>query len=218
VHQIAVQLFLDEETLHDPNSTKGLNVEEVTLWEGPRGEFFSPRPSSTLFSHPRFHNWTAYPNGIADVVGYWAEDRILGGVALFDRSLIWDSNNEPNMYLAPGRDKVTFRFCQLLDSQQTALVNFLMSDSANHTHHPLPIIPADANRVRVNPDDAIEFHKIYRDIWERSWPVSDRSRRNDRWVLTKNKLDFPEIDTEGYFAEIRRRRDDAKARIARGEL
>lgn len=26
-----------------------------------------------------------YPNGLADVVGYWAEARIFGGVVLFDR-------------------------------------------------------------------------------------------------------------------------------------
>lgn len=27
----------------------------------------------------------AYPNGLADVVGYWAEYRIFGGIVLFDR-------------------------------------------------------------------------------------------------------------------------------------
>jgi hypothetical protein len=32
-----------------------------------------------------------YPEGIADMVGYWAKDRILGGVVLFDRG---ESGNE----------------------------------------------------------------------------------------------------------------------------
>lgn len=29
--------------------------------------------------------WPGYPNGWADVAGYWAEHHIFGGVVLFDR-------------------------------------------------------------------------------------------------------------------------------------
>jgi hypothetical protein len=30
-------------------------------------------------------DYDQYPDGLADVAGYWAEDRIFGGVVLFDR-------------------------------------------------------------------------------------------------------------------------------------
>lgn len=39
----------------------------------------------TDFMHEDYHDWEQYPNGIADVVGYWAEYHLFGGVVLFDR-------------------------------------------------------------------------------------------------------------------------------------
>lgn len=39
----------------------------------------------TPFYRGGYMFWKAYPNGLADVVGYWAEYRIFGGVVLFDR-------------------------------------------------------------------------------------------------------------------------------------
>lgn len=42
-----------------------------------------PRP--TLFNHAYYLDDDIYPEGIADIVGYWAEDRIIGGVVVFDR-------------------------------------------------------------------------------------------------------------------------------------
>jgi hypothetical protein len=40
---------------------------------------------TTLFCHPWYRDYDQYPEGIADCVGYWAEERIFGGVVLFDR-------------------------------------------------------------------------------------------------------------------------------------
>ncbi|KAL2200150.1 hypothetical protein P885DRAFT_73983 [Corynascus similis CBS 632.67] len=42
-------------------------------------------PLPTLFKHPWYKDYDQYPRGVADMVGYWAETRILGGVVLFDR-------------------------------------------------------------------------------------------------------------------------------------
>jgi hypothetical protein len=39
----------------------------------------------TDFMHEDYQNFQQYPNGIADVVGYWAEYHLFGGVVLFDR-------------------------------------------------------------------------------------------------------------------------------------
>lgn len=35
--------------------------------------------------HPLYQNWTEYPRGASDIVGYWAEAQIFGGVVAFDR-------------------------------------------------------------------------------------------------------------------------------------
>lgn len=52
-------------------------------------------PPPTLFWNGRYAEPSRYPNGLADVVGYWAETQIFGGVVLFDRGESEDevSNN-----------------------------------------------------------------------------------------------------------------------------
>lgn len=42
-------------------------------------------PPPTLFWNGKYVDSSRYPNGLADVVGYWAETQIFGGVVLFDR-------------------------------------------------------------------------------------------------------------------------------------
>jgi hypothetical protein len=39
----------------------------------------------TDFMHEAYYDMQQYPNGVADVVGYWAEYHLFGGVVLFDR-------------------------------------------------------------------------------------------------------------------------------------
>lgn len=39
----------------------------------------------TYFYHEWYTAYSQYPHGISDAVGYWAENKILGGVVLFDR-------------------------------------------------------------------------------------------------------------------------------------
>lgn len=92
VHQIGVYLFQNIESLH-----KGEGLE---CWKPPpRWRLFHENksdeewildewpyePFPTLFCVSHYHRYKNYPDGLADVVGYWAEDRILGGITLFDR-------------------------------------------------------------------------------------------------------------------------------------
>lgn len=85
VHQMAVLIFNLDESLHKNDG--------VTSWEPPKDPRASPLPSQirdlpppvTLFYHQAYRLKERYPNGIGDIVGYWAENRILGGVVLFDR-------------------------------------------------------------------------------------------------------------------------------------
>jgi hypothetical protein len=44
---------------------------------------YSPKP--TDFYHTEYRDWEQYPQGVADMVGYWAEFELFGGVAVFDR-------------------------------------------------------------------------------------------------------------------------------------
>lgn len=42
-------------------------------------------PPATLFWHGSFRDSHRYPNGVAELAGYWAETQIFGDVVLFDR-------------------------------------------------------------------------------------------------------------------------------------
>lgn len=86
IHRIAVVL----------HQTSGDNHRDITSWfkvptEAQRKDrglprwIRDPKPPETLFYHSEYKNKGAYPDGISDVVGYWAENRILGGVVLFGR-------------------------------------------------------------------------------------------------------------------------------------
>jgi hypothetical protein len=94
VHQLGVYLFQNIESLH-----KGEGVE---CWKPPPRweEVYGSEPESksvlrewpcepfpTLFCMKHYYRYKKYPDGLADVVGYWVEDRILGGVTLFDRGM-----------------------------------------------------------------------------------------------------------------------------------
>lgn len=90
VHQIAGALFNLLPKAHTQE-----HIKLVTEWQKPSGwveyygrrrwkePLFPPRP--THFFHCDYLDFDLYPDGLADVVGYWAEDRILGGVVVFDR-------------------------------------------------------------------------------------------------------------------------------------
>ena len=78
-HGIAVLLFRDHEGgLHKPNEASqpppntNTPVSHRTV------------PHEYLY-HTEYLDSDQYPQGNADVVGYWAESQLFGGVVLFDR-------------------------------------------------------------------------------------------------------------------------------------
>ncbi|KAF4339887.1 hypothetical protein FBEOM_6185 [Fusarium beomiforme] len=199
LHQIAVQLS-QMQKMHDPATTAGHDVEAKMKWERPPDGSYRVAPWPTIFVATQFTAYDWYPNSIHDIVRYWAENRILGGVALFDHSQPWTNDDEPNVYFQCTRERVTFRVCQLLDTQQSELISFLLAESeeSNNTY-PLPILPNSKNRVRIDPGDAIPVHKVYRDLWERK--VTPERRRAPRLERPKTSLDYPELDID---AEVER--------------
>lgn len=56
-----------------------------------RGSPYPPLPKMPRrpaeFFHMFYMDWEHYPCGVADVVGYWAEYQLFGGVVLFDRGM-----------------------------------------------------------------------------------------------------------------------------------
>ncbi|RWA09825.1 hypothetical protein EKO27_g5310 [Xylaria grammica] len=124
LHRVTVDLF-----------RKGSSdIDAVTSWKPPPSNWPGKAPWPTLFAHPTFTAHEQYPDGVADMVGYWAEDRILGGVALFDRSQAW-GDEEPNAYFQSSRPERTYRIYQLTDRQQLDLLRFLYPhlDPSNDT-------------------------------------------------------------------------------------
>ncbi len=138
------------------------------------------------------------------MVGYWAEDRILGGVALFDHSQLWNiEDNEPNVYFQSGRVHVTSRICQLLDAQQEELLRFLLADpKQSRDVCPLPVLPSRENRVRIDWFDAIPRHKVYRDLWEREERKLDYRMDRSMGHRARNSLDYPEVDVSAEIAKL----------------
>lgn len=85
LHQIAVHLFELDQGLH-----KGEYDVWWTSWrerhrDAQDSPFFAIAFPPVPFCHGFYRAFDQYPRGRADMVGYWAEAKILGGVALFDR-------------------------------------------------------------------------------------------------------------------------------------
>ncbi|KAI2604691.1 hypothetical protein GGR54DRAFT_621586 [Hypoxylon sp. NC1633] len=162
IHQVAVMLFnLDTSRHKADNVASWAPPKENKLWWR-----FNPNgPLPTLFCHSWYTNYEQYPEGVADMVGFWAENRILGGVILFDRA----TPDSGAVYIHPDWRDVTYRICQLLDTQKQELLDFLQSESPQSAT-PLPIRPDEHNLVRVDPEEPITLTKVYRHIWERKPP------------------------------------------------
>ncbi|KAK0664517.1 hypothetical protein QBC41DRAFT_328556 [Cercophora samala] len=169
LHEIGVILFQLDLRLHQGD------VDAIVQW---KEEDDDVPPRVTIFNHPYFLDDDVYPDGVADVVGYWAEDRILGGVAAFDRRAEESTPQQPaNVYFLSCRRRHTDRYWQLLDRQQQALVDFFLAKSpAEATSCPLPTLCGDDNTVRIDEQFAIVHHHVYRDIWERKPPTREHLR------------------------------------------
>ncbi|CAF9930845.1 MAG: hypothetical protein ALECFALPRED_004741 [Alectoria fallacina] len=69
------------------------------------------------FYHDDYRLLEKYPSGLLNVVGYWAETQLFGGVVLFDRG---DSGLEINSAFVHPRDPKRFSRAYQLSSQQMA--------------------------------------------------------------------------------------------------
>ncbi|KAG8164489.1 hypothetical protein KVR01_006407 [Diaporthe batatas] len=199
IHEIAIELFEDRNKSHNEEELR-----RVTLWrmdpiivnryDVPPGEALPPpSPQPTLFFHSRYLDYENYPAGLGDMAAYWAEDKIFGGVVLFDRG---ESDTECKaVYLHSNSWDETVRVWKLLDHQMEALLGLFKAekDSSDgsggggaQTSCPLPLICERSSRLRFDDWDAMAVRHIYRDPWERKVP-----EKKDFSVIRINDFDYP---------------------------
>ncbi|KAI0385590.1 hypothetical protein F5Y04DRAFT_246226 [Hypomontagnella monticulosa] len=198
LHQIAAYLFRKSACVHDlhHSAESGLTIKDITSWQPPPDNWLPVTPWPTLFTHPGFTAVGQYPDGEADLVGYWAEDRILGGVMLFERSQDWVNEDEPDVYFQSSRSKRTYLVYQLLDEQQQGLLDFIRIPRSKSTPRscPIPLSCSTKNTVRIDPTDAGNVYKIYRHPWD----ILEQEKRSrfvrDRDVISST--DYPEVEDQ----------------------
>ncbi|KAG8164394.1 hypothetical protein KVR01_006312 [Diaporthe batatas] len=146
-----------------------------------------------------------YPDGVADIVGYWAENWIFGGVVVFSRGesgaeLINESPRFTkqkcnDVWLHSFREGATYRneVRALTEDQLTRLLSFLESEPAGSSAQetavendcPLPIKLRFHYKLRRDADNCIPEHNIYRDRWERKMRFESR----DDWDFSQRGND-----------------------------
>ncbi|KAH8774455.1 hypothetical protein F5883DRAFT_412019 [Diaporthe sp. PMI_573] len=196
-HDIAVHLYQMDAGVHKHREhEEWLSEKLASLPEKSLDRKVLPPP--TLFWNGRYIEWSRYPSGLADIVGYWAETQIFGGVVLFDRG---ESEEECNgIYLHSGRGGRTgITIAPPTKEQFDGLVHYLLSPTPDHNHCPFPIEITPDNRWRWHPYDGRVKHHIWRNRHE--IPEGPRPRAKD--VI--NAYDWPER-----IEEINIRRELAK--------
>lgn len=84
-HDIAVFLYQLDHGEHWHADHEYWLEEQFEKYPNERLQARLPLPPPTLFWHRSFRASHRYPNGVAELAGYWTETQIFGGVVLFDR-------------------------------------------------------------------------------------------------------------------------------------
>ncbi|RFU30676.1 hypothetical protein B7463_g5661, partial [Scytalidium lignicola] len=185
-HQIAVYLFqLDDgshkHSIHEKWANKQLNDSN---YEQNRLDGLVIPP--TAFYHNNYNYPERYPNGVADMAGYWAEAKIFGGVVLFDRG---ESGNErKGVFLHRTRTADPKTIYPPTTDQFEVLMKFLLSRPNFKLPSPLPIHATELNCWHYDPWDSMTRFHIFRDRYERKPPKAPRSTR-----CVQSSHDWPEL-------------------------
>jgi hypothetical protein len=94
IHQIAIILYklnFDLGKHHDWAAWVAQTSDTIFYRMYPVGKL------PTLFFHHQYRNDKQYPQGPADIVGYWAESQVFGAVVLLDRR--HSDEREPHEYV-----------------------------------------------------------------------------------------------------------------------
>ncbi|KAL2022503.1 hypothetical protein VTK56DRAFT_5110 [Thermocarpiscus australiensis] len=174
-HQIAVYLFNLDDGVHKHRVYEAWRDIPRTRIEP--GEYFAP----AVFFHSWYVDFDQYPNGIADIVGYWAEAKIFGGVVIFDRG---ESGVEESRLKGPST------IFPPTPAQYDALINFLLGPApgADESCCPIPIHATGQNRWRYDPWDSMTRFNIFRDRYGRKPPEGPKPHH-----CVQSAVDWPEL-------------------------
>ncbi|KAH8768345.1 hypothetical protein F5883DRAFT_554419, partial [Diaporthe sp. PMI_573] len=163
-HDIAVYLYQLDDGAHKHAEWENWHTEKLdSLAKEDPGECQTHRfqfGPPTPFFRSGYRYYTRYPNGLADVVGYWVEHHIFGGVVLFDRGAseeecngIYIHNPEATSTLAPPTE-----------NQFNDLVAFLLSPTSDTdpSRCPLPIRITRENKWRWHAYDGMVDYHIFK--------------------------------------------------------
>ncbi|KAJ5697997.1 hypothetical protein N7462_000002 [Penicillium macrosclerotiorum] len=146
IHHLATALSQKVDGgLNQPNPIEANRPPDVIFEDGSRMELKIKAHKTALF-HPAYEFWEQYPDGIADIIGYWAEYRIFGGVVLFDR----------------GQSE--------LEAQKSQFARFALAALDSHSRASEWMRLEDERCTRqIEPSHAMSLH-IYRNKYERNSP------------------------------------------------
>ncbi|KAM5346932.1 hypothetical protein ACJ41O_009937 [Fusarium nematophilum] len=192
-HQIAVYLFELDDGAHKHQLYDGWLERKLmeSVLQNRRGMDSTgyPLPPAAFF-HMSYMFPEQYPRGIADVVGYWAEGKIFGGVVVFDRG---ETEKEcKSMWIHGARIWGPHTLYPPTPEQFESLVKFLLSrPDEEHAPCPLPIHGTKENRPRWHAWHAIARYHIFRDKYERHVSPEPPARH-----CVEVNADWPEMGDE----------------------
>ncbi|KAI1331896.1 hypothetical protein F5Y16DRAFT_359527 [Xylariaceae sp. FL0255] len=190
-HQIAAYLFqLDEENEHKKAYEAWFPEAQQRKAAGDERYVYYDDQPPTAFYHRSYCDYEQYPRGVPDVVGYWAETKIFGGVVLFDRGKSETECNE--IWFDPCHHPGPTTMYSPTPEQFNDLINFLQSDAQGATVCPLPIRASNLNRPRYYRYHATKYFHIFRDKYDSRLPA---------WFVhpggcVQSPIDFPEIEDQ----------------------
>jgi hypothetical protein len=95
-HDIAAYLYKLDDGVHKHTEWEDWRSERLArLPEDARVREVTKCGPPTLFFAPSYKDPERFSNGLSDVVGYWAEFRIFGGIVLFDRGQTEEEVSKP---------------------------------------------------------------------------------------------------------------------------
>ncbi|KAH8758879.1 hypothetical protein F5883DRAFT_565166 [Diaporthe sp. PMI_573] len=192
-HQIAARLFQLDDGFHKHSIYEAWRDAPID----PQSNPWRVAPLPSAFCHGSYVFHEQYPHGIADVVGYWAEARIFGGVVVFDRGPSGTKRRE--MYLHAGHQQSPLTLFPPTSDQFKSLVQFLLQPGSGPC--PLPIEASRLNGYRYHPDDAISRFNIFRDRYERKEPPIRSTHHS--WNNSRN---WPEMEYLFEFIALQEKR------------
>jgi hypothetical protein len=117
----------------------------------------------TDFMHEDYFAWEQYPNGIADVVGYWAEYHLFGGVVLFERG---ESGVDVSVSLSSKSIYISSQFSnEYISARVLFFIRLEASESSSSQTHRYTSFPNTQNSLlRRQMVCSHHFHFVQRNM------------------------------------------------------